>query len=178
MNDTLVEKARNEEVVIVPYDPAWVQAAAAERDRLLALFPGRFVAIEHFGSTAVPGLAAKPIVDLLGGVESLEAMDALLGPLCENGYHTNAALNATLRAQRWLMRQQDGRRTHHLILVLHGSDDWHMRIDFREALRRDPALRAEYEAKKIAMARDFGHDRKAYVAAKNEYLAKGWLARR
>src|SRR6478609_5240693 len=101
--DDSLARAIVEEVSLVAHDPRWAAQFVEERDRLLALFPDRFVAIAHIGSTAIPGLAAKPIIDILAGVQSMSEADALMDPLCARGYETSAAFNATLSDRRWLM---------------------------------------------------------------------------
>jgi GrpB-like predicted nucleotidyltransferase (UPF0157 family) len=73
---SLVDRAIREEVSLAAYDPAWAAQFVAERRRLLAQFP-QLIGIEHFGSTAIPGMPAKPIVDILAGVESMAIADAL-----------------------------------------------------------------------------------------------------
>lgn len=73
-----LQAAIHEEVALRAYDPHWPAMFEAERERLRLLFPDDFIAIEHMGSTAVPGLAAKPVIDILGGVASMEAARALV----------------------------------------------------------------------------------------------------
>src|SRR4051812_46323704 len=119
--DHSLTHAISEEVHITAHDSQWAAQFVAERDRLLDLLPGHFTAIEHIGSTAVPRLAAKPIIDILAGLGSISEADALLQPLCAHGYETSAEFNATLPDRRWLMRHAHGRRTHHLHLVIFGG---------------------------------------------------------
>ncbi len=133
-----LEAAIHEHVQIVPYDVAWPDRFEAERARLLALFPDEFIAIEHFGSAAIPGMSAKPIIDILGGVGSWDGVNALSRRLCENGYSTSAEFNATLSDRQWFMRWANGRRTHHLHVVVHEADPWRDRLAFRDRLRADP----------------------------------------
>jgi hypothetical protein len=105
--------------VIAAYDPRWPRRFAAERARLLALLGGDVVALEHFGSTAVPGLGAKPLLDLLAGVRSLAVVARLDGPLRGAGYEDTGV---RLRDRRLYSRggpYNEG--THHLHLVEHGS---------------------------------------------------------
>jgi GrpB-like predicted nucleotidyltransferase (UPF0157 family) len=109
--------AIHEDVSLHAHDPAWKQAFEQERDRLHAL-PGTFVAIAHIGSTAVAGLVAKPIIDMMAAVESLHDVDALIDGLCNHGYTTSRQFNATLTDRKWLMRWRDGHRTHHLHIVV------------------------------------------------------------
>jgi hypothetical protein len=113
--------AIHEGVTLHAPDPAWAGAFEIERDRLLAVAPGVFIQIEHIGSTAVPGLAAKPIIDILAGVASLDGVDVLVDRLCEQGYTTSKEFNATLIDRRWLMRWKNCRRTHHLHVVAYGG---------------------------------------------------------
>jgi len=163
-------RAIAEEVCLVADDPHWATQFVEERERLLDLFPGRFAAIEHIGSTAVPHLAAKPIIDILAGVKTMTEADLLLEPLCRHGYDTSAEFNATLPDRRWLMRHALGRRTHHLHLVIFGGDPWIRQLQFRDVLRADAAIAARYEHLKRDLAGQHGHDREAYTRAKTAFI--------
>jgi GrpB-like predicted nucleotidyltransferase (UPF0157 family) len=159
-----------EEVRIVAHNPQWAAQFAAERNRLVELLPGRFTAIEHIGSTAIPHLAAKPIIDILAGVSTFPEADALLEPLCSHGYVTSAEFNATLPDRRWLMRHAFGRRTHHLHLVVFGGDRWVQSLRFRDVLRGHPVIAARYEHLKVQLADQHRHEREAYTRAKTEFI--------
>lgn len=165
-----LQLAIHETVKILPYDPAWLEKYELERQRLLALFPGKFTVIEHIGSTAVPGMDAKPVIDLMGGVRSMAEADLLLPLLCENGYTTSAEFNATLFDRRWLMRYAEGHRTHHLHLVIHESRGWHARIAFRDVLRANPDIALRYRELKTRLAGTMGPDREAYTSAKTKFI--------
>lgn len=89
------EAAIHEEICLAPYDPVWPRLFLQERERLLSLFP-QMLAVEHFGSTAVSGMSAKPIIDILVGVPSMAAADALFEPILSAGYTTSREFNATL----------------------------------------------------------------------------------
>ena len=162
--------AINEEVRLREHDPAWALAFDLERARLHALLPGVFLGIEHIGSTAVAGLPAKPIIDILAGVASLEGVDVLIDRLCDNGYTTSAEFNATLTDRKWLMRWRDGHRTHHLHIVEFGGTPWHDRLAFRDALRSDPATARRYADLKADLAARHASDREAYTDAKAEFV--------
>lgn len=166
----LLSAAIHEAVHLEPYDPAWPALFIAERDRLLSCLPGAFIGIQHIGSTAVPGLVAKPVIDLLAGVESMAAAEALAAPLCANGYTTSAEFNAALTDRKWFMRQAGGRRTHHLHVVVYGGDVWAQRLRFRDALRSDAALAARYAALKAELAAKHPSDREAYTDAKAAFV--------
>ncbi len=169
-DDNTLARAITEVVHLEPHDPRWAGQFTMERDRLLELLPGQFTAIEHIGSTAVPMLAAKPVIDLLAGVGSIGEADALLGSLCSHGYETSAEFNATLPDRRWLMRHASGRRTHHLHLVVFGGDLWLRWLKFRDILRSDPAVAARYGHLKHELAAQHHLDREAYTRAKSAFI--------
>jgi len=168
--DDSLTRAVAEDVRIVPHDSRWAAQFIRERNRLLDLLPGYFAAIEHIGSTAVPELAAKPIIDILAGVSTISEADALLEPLCAHGYETSAEFNATLPDRRWLMRHALGRRTHHLHLVAFDGEQWIRRLQFRDLLRADAAVAARYERLKRELAEQYRHDRETYTHAKTAFI--------
>jgi GrpB-like predicted nucleotidyltransferase (UPF0157 family) len=164
--------AIHEEVKLYPSDPAWPQSYAIERERLLSVLPGVFIDVQHIGSTAVPGLAAKPIIDILAGVVSMAVAESVIAPLCASGYTTSAEFNQTLSDRKWLMRWADGRRTHHLHVVVHDGPVWRERLRFRDALRASADLAARYAELKADAARKHPVDREAYTEAKTEFIRK------
>jgi len=170
--------AVHEGVSLHPPHPAWVNAFKLERDRPLAVVPGVFAQIEHIGRTAVPGLAAKPIIDVLAGLASLDGVDALVDRLCEQGDATSKEFSAALTDRRWLMRWKNGRRTHHLHLVVRGGKPWFDRHAFRDALRSDPALARRYGVLKAGLVAEHHADREAYTQAKAEFVRTVTQARR
>ena len=165
-----LKRAIQEEVALVPYDPLWPSLFEAERNRLVRLFPTQFVDIQHFGSTAIPGIPAKPVIDLLAGVESMAVADSLVEPLLNSSYTTSAEFNATLVDRRWFMRWANGRRTHHLHIVVHGGAEWRRRLRFRDMLLNDTELAHRYALLKEKLAAQHSVDREAYTCAKSEFV--------
>ncbi len=159
-----------EEVALVDPDPSWPEAFERERERLMAAFPDTFRAIEHIGSTSVPGLPSKAIVDLLAGVDSMDIAVAMAAPLATIGYTTVPGMNEALADRQFFMRHADGKRTHHLHLVAHDTPAWHERIRFRDRLRNDPALRNRYVALKRDLATRFSGEREAYTQGKSAFI--------
>ena len=128
---------------VVEYDPEWPARFEAERTALEnVLAPWLSAGVQHIGSTAVPGLAAKPIIDMLAGVHSLDASRAAFPALEELGY-----VYRPHRAEAHLFLRQDECGVH---LTEPGSALWTERLAFRDALRGDPALCEEYAAWKAA----------------------------
>jgi GrpB-like predicted nucleotidyltransferase (UPF0157 family) len=158
-----------ERIAVVPYDPEWPGRFEAERtllERVLA--PWLEGGIHHVGSTAVPGLASKPILDLVAGVRDLEEARAAFGPLGELWYHYRHHRPGTL----WFGKPSLESRTHHLHLTEPESDLWRERLAFRDALRSDPALAAEYEALKLRLAEETRADVTAYTNGKRAFVAR------
>ena len=164
------EQAIREEVCLAPYDPSWSVLFSQEQARLLSLFP-QLRAVEHIGSTAVPSMAAKPIIDILAGVPSMATADGLFEPILAYGYTTSREFNATLTDRRWFMRSVHGRRTHHLHVVVHLGQVWAERLRFRDLLRQDPILAQSYSQLKSELATRFRQDREAYTDAKAQFVA-------
>jgi GrpB-like predicted nucleotidyltransferase (UPF0157 family) len=162
--------AIHEEVTICQYDPSWPDMFATERRRLLSLFPMEFIEIEHIGSTAVSGFSAKPVIDILAGVQSMVVADALFEPMCRAGYITSAEFNSTLPDSRWFMRCAHGHRTHHLHVAVHGGKFWTQRLRFRDSLRADPELAARYSLLKAELAARYRADREAYTDEKSKFI--------
>ena len=156
---------RDMRVEIVDYDPSWPAAFDTERRRLAPLLAGADV--HHIGSTAVPGLAAKPIIDMVALVESYEVPIARL--VVDGGYQYARAFNATLTHRRFLCYPTAAHRTHHLHLV-DEPEELEQRLCFRDRLRTDPALAGEYAALKRALAERYSEDREAYTEAKSEFV--------
>jgi GrpB-like predicted nucleotidyltransferase (UPF0157 family) len=152
-------------VQVVDYDPAWPQSFQAERARLTPPLDGADV--HHFGSTAVPGLAAKPVIDMIA---LLPDIDAPIAALIERaGYQFPHAYNATLSHRRFLCYPAASHRTHHLHLV-DQQRELDRRLRFRDRLRADPELAREYAALKRNLAARFADDREAYTEAKRQFI--------
>jgi GrpB-like predicted nucleotidyltransferase (UPF0157 family) len=158
-----------EPVRIADYDPGWPALFEVERAALEGAI-GEWVVggIHHTGSTAVPGLAAKPVIDILAGVADLPRSRACFEPLARLDY-----LYAPYRTEEmhWFCKPDPERRTHHLHLVPEGSRRYRDELAFRDHLRTHPETMADYEALKRALARELGHDREAYTAAKADFVA-------
>jgi GrpB-like predicted nucleotidyltransferase (UPF0157 family) len=160
-----------DEIIIHSYDPDWPTRYEAERARLVADFAGRVIALEHGGSTAIPGLDSKPVIDIAMGLDSMGTADALLEPLVAVGWDTSPAFNATMPDRRFLRRcGPDGERTHHLHLVVYEGEQWHRLVDFRDRLCADPNLVRQYQALKYQLAEQYRDDREAYTDAKTEFI--------
>jgi GrpB-like predicted nucleotidyltransferase (UPF0157 family) len=155
-------------VEIVSYDSAWPllfeQEAAVLRQALAAWLAGPIV---HIGSTAVPGLAAKPVIDIMAGVQGLDASRPAIATAEEVGYRY-APYQVDL--EHWFCKPSPAFRTHHLHLVPVGTPQWHRPIAFRDYLRSHADAAAEYERLKRRLAVEHRLDREAYTQAKSPFI--------
>jgi GrpB-like predicted nucleotidyltransferase (UPF0157 family) len=162
------QASTEEAVFLVPYDASWPSRFDQERKLLTpAIALWMTGSVEHIGSTAVPGLIAKPIIDIMVGVRdlpsSMPARDAL------------AALNYQYFPYRtdvmhWFCKPSPAHRTHHLHLVPFESRLWTERIAFRDFLRASSESRQEYAELKAALAKRYPTDREAYTEAKTQFV--------
>jgi GrpB-like predicted nucleotidyltransferase (UPF0157 family)/pimeloyl-ACP methyl ester carboxylesterase len=157
-------------------DPAWAEAFRAERDEIAQVLGHRALAIEHIGSTAVPGLEAKPVIDILVGVDGMDTGREAAARLCRSGYAWWRD-NPEDEDFAYLLRAADGRRLHHVKIAPRGGPRWHDWIAFRDALRRDPRLRDDYAELKRRLAGANRGDREAYTDGKGDFVAAALAGR-
>jgi GrpB-like predicted nucleotidyltransferase (UPF0157 family) len=157
--------------IVVPYDPRWPALFEAERVSLGTVLGDRLAGdVHHVGSTAVPGMPAKPIIDMVAGVRSLQDADAAEPLLAGLGYH-----RAVHRTDAVLFNRISGEvHTHHLHLTVPGSDLWRERLAFRDALRADPTLVSEYAQLKQRLLDEAGGN--PYSAAGKRTFVRRVLA--
>lgn len=155
-------------IEIAEYDPGWVEAFQLERQVLSETLSAWLVGLpEHIGSTAVPGLAAKPIIDIMAPVRSLEDSQAAIVAAGSVGY---AYFPYRSEVMHWFCKPSPSVRTHHLHLVPTGSRLWNERLAFRDALRADENLRTEYRNLKLALAARYRQNREDYTDAKTPFI--------
>ena len=156
-------------IVIAPYDPAWPRRFEHEKSRLLGIFSADHV-IEHIGSTAVPGLAAKPIIDIMVGVNRLKEAEARIPALEEMGYEYVPDFEVELPERRYFRRPAPPPRTHHLHVVVLGEAFWNRHIHFRDYLRLHPEVAQRYQELKERLATEHALDRGEYTDAKTPFI--------
>ena len=160
-------------VVVVPYDEAWPSLYEEERARIERVIGPWVEEIEHVGSTAVPGLAAKPVIDIMVGVRSLKDSPILVERLVGIGYEYVPDFERVLPFRRYLRKIREGRRTHQIHLVERSNAEWWDRhLLFRDYLRVHPEVAEEYAHLKYELSSRFGEDREAYTDAKTEFISE------
>jgi GrpB-like predicted nucleotidyltransferase (UPF0157 family) len=170
-----VARVVSEEVEIVPYDPLWPMIFEQERLHLLSCLPHDLVKrIEHFGSTAIPGTQAKPIVDILVEVANLEETKKKVAPILETqGYDyfwRPTWGDDTPPFYAWFIkRDEDGTRTHHIHMVEAHFEHWD-RLLFRDYLIEHPEVAREYSELKVKFSQVHRGNRVAYTEAKTDFI--------
>ncbi|MGH4012662.1 MAG: GrpB family protein [Pseudonocardiaceae bacterium] len=162
---------RRDPIKIVAYDPEWPKLFARERDRLESILsPWLVEPIEHIGSTAVPGLPAKPIIDMVAPIADYATFHSALPALDQLGW-VQASEPGDEAARKWsICFPEVGWRTHHLHVVEHRSAYWRDWLAFRDHLRADSDTAAEYGEIKAELASRDHHDRTAYRAGKAPFI--------
>jgi GrpB-like predicted nucleotidyltransferase (UPF0157 family) len=165
------------EVVVVPYDPGWPDLFEHARDQLETALGDAVVAIEHIGSTAVPGLAAKPIVDIMVGVDSLDEDRPLIDAVVALGYEYVPEYEDELPFRRYFRRRDErlapgyAHAGYHVHMVEHTHEFWRSHLAFRDHLRAHPDDAAAYERLKHELAERFRSERERYTDAKGDFIA-------
>jgi len=158
-------------IVVADYDPTWPDLFEEERARVHDALGPMVVEIHHVGSTAVPGLAAKPIIDLLVGVHSLtEARSCCIEPLGRLGYTYLQQYEVWLPGEMLFRKGMPGPWTHHAHVMEPLSPRWEEFILIRDYLRRHPSMASAYADLKKALALVFGADIAGYREAKRPFL--------
>ena len=178
--ETIEEKVRRlmaEEIEVVPYDPEWPEMFRREAGHLRSCLPPELIGrIEHFGSTAVPGLCAKPIIDMLVEVASLTETKKRIVPILTSmdyDYLWRPTWGGDVPPwYAWFIkRDRQGRRTHHIHMIERDFQHWD-RLLFRDYLITHPDTARAYGELKIRLARKHPRDRAAYTAGKSEFIAE------
>jgi len=158
-------------IEVVPYDPRWVEQYEAERMLILGAIGQYVIDIEHAGSTAVPGLAAKPVIDILVGIRDLADASNCIEPLTSLGYEYHPAFEIQLPERRYFKKPAGQElHTHHVHMVETTSNFWRAHILFRDYLRTHPEDAQAYACLKQELAIRFGENREGYTDAKTEFI--------
>ena len=169
-----IQELVTEEISITPYNPGWPKMFEKEKTFLEKTIPQMLIKrIEHFGSTAIPNLSAKPIIDILVEVTSLEETKKSIVPILEsNGYEYfwRPTIGDDPPYYAWFIkRNPEGKRSHHIHMVESDSPLWN-RLFFRDYLREFPAEARRYDTLKKTLAKRYEFDRITYTKEKTTYI--------
>jgi GrpB-like predicted nucleotidyltransferase (UPF0157 family)/ADP-ribose pyrophosphatase YjhB (NUDIX family) len=153
---------------VVPYDARWPQMFEAEARRLAGVFGDELVAMHHMGSTAVPGLWAKPVIDILPEVRDIQHVDDLNDAMLQLGYVPKGENG--IPGRRFFTRDVEDERRYHVHVFQTGDPEVARHLDFVEYLRRDPQARKAYAELKRALAAQYPTDVHRYTDAKTGFI--------
>lgn len=161
---------------LVEHQHGWAAMAAEACQEVRLACGDLFEDLQHVGSTAVPGLPAKPILDLAAGMRTKEALPEIVGRLTGIGYLYRGDKGDD-GGHLFVRESAPDVRTIHLHVVEHDGNQWKNYLLFRELLRQDAHLRKQYAELKRRLAGEFGNDRKAYTASKQDFIGEALRGR-
>lgn len=151
---------------LVPYEPNWPLLFLAEKERILASLGNHILDVQHIGSTSIPGMPAKPILDIGVAVANFEEARCCIPLLKQFGYQYKGE-NGILRRHYFIKGEP---RTHHLHMLEIESEEWKNHLLFRDYLRTNPASAQAYASLKQTLAMRFAADREAYQTGKDSFI--------
>ncbi|PZC51736.1 MULTISPECIES: GrpB family protein [unclassified Mesotoga] len=160
---------RGKPVIVEEYSAAWPRLFKEEAERISSSLNELQKTIEHIGSTAVPGLQAKPVIDIMIGVSSLEQADSCVPSIERTGYLYSPEHEDSMPERRYLERS-GSEIYYHVHMVVFGSKFWKEHIFFRNYLRENPEAVQQYAELKKELAEEFRDNREAYTKGKAEFI--------
>ena len=158
-------------VRLEPYNPEWQKLFEAEKSALKKVLGDKFVATEHVGSTAIPDIKAKPILDLMLAIPDLESWEWVKDPLAKLGYEFRRDLRKE-QGHILFVKGPEENRTHYLKITELNSDFWNEHILFRDYLINNPQYREEYQKLKENLFDAHTGNREPYTKGKEEFVRK------
>jgi GrpB-like predicted nucleotidyltransferase (UPF0157 family) len=156
-------------VHVAPYDPSWPAKFTSEAECIRAALGSMAVAVHHIGSTAIPGIFAKPIIDMLLEVEDIQAFDALSSALTELGYEAKGEFG--IPGRRYFRKEStEGMRTHQIHAFEKGSPASERHLAFRDYMIGQPAIAQSYSLLKQQLAASHPDDIEAYMDGKDSFV--------
>ncbi|WP_395010144.1 GrpB family protein [Undibacterium sp.] len=157
-------------VIIRPYSEEWPHLFEKIRQELLTAFSPDSTQIEHIGSTAVVGLCAKPVIDVLLGTNSLNEIESQITSLDTLGFGYVSKYEQDIPTRRYFVKSSSDSLRIHVHGVEIGSRIWCEHLKFRDLLRTDAQLRSEYQQLKLRLAAQYADDKSAYTDAKEPFI--------
>jgi GrpB-like predicted nucleotidyltransferase (UPF0157 family) len=153
---------------VVPHDPAWAAAFQSCADEIAAVLGAELSAIHHAGSTAIPGIRAKPIIDIVVEARRLAALDDCAAALAALGYEARGEHG--IAGRRFFIRNRDGQRAHHVHGFQAGHPEIERMLNLRDFLRSHPEDAQAYSQLKQALSRQFPSDIGRYTDGKSAFI--------
>jgi GrpB-like predicted nucleotidyltransferase (UPF0157 family) len=155
-------------VKLVEHDPKWAEHFGHEKQLLSKALGNKVLDIHHIGSTAIPGILAKPIIDMLAAVKALPDVESFRQDLHRMGYEDKGT--GDVSGRRYFVKGSTAKRTHHLNFCEVNSFFWRSHLAFRDYLKHHQDVARQYSELKQELARRFPNDRLAYTAGKEQFV--------
>lgn len=165
---TCDEQKHQNRVQLSPYQSEWPETFAREKSAIIQEVGDSTIPIEHIGSTSVPNLPAKPIIDILLGVEDLDEFTRYIPPLSQAGYEY--VPKPELRTRRFFKKETNTNDTFHLHICEWKGSEWEEKIIFRNYLRANPGSAKAYESLKKQLAETYREERSVYTEKKGPFI--------
>jgi len=169
-------------IEVVPHDPQWPELLEREVEELSAVFGREIVAAHHIGSTAIPGILAKPIIDVMLEVRDIDRIDSFNREMRARGYVPKGTFG--IAGRRFFIKGSEIHRSHHIHVFEEGHPEVARHLAFRDYLRTHPGEAQTYSRLKDDLARRFPHDIDGYTSGKDRFIkeidrrAEAWKRRR
>lgn len=157
-------------VRLVPQNPCWPQMFEEEAANLRRLFGDQVVEVYHIGSTAIPDILAKPIVDILVAVRDIESIDEFNVKMTSAGYLAKGEFG--IAGRRFFVKGGEVRRSHHIHIFQEGHSEIDRHLDFRDYLIAHPDEAKAYESVKLELAQRYAEDVDSYTEGKNDFVTQ------
>ena len=158
-------------ILLSDYNPDWTKMYITEKQLISTGFPIKDFLIEHIGSTSVPDLKAKPVIDILIGVSSLPVDIIPIASYFKNlGYEYIEKYNLIMPDRRFFQKDINGKRAYHIHMVTIDSDFWDRHLFFRNQLRENSAIRQQYEKLKTDLSKQQWDSSNDYADAKSDFI--------
>jgi GrpB-like predicted nucleotidyltransferase (UPF0157 family)/RimJ/RimL family protein N-acetyltransferase len=155
-------------IVVVPYDPRWPEMFRREAAKISAVLAQELISIHHIGSTSIPGLSAKPIIDIMPVVRNIEKVEIFNSAMGQLGYEARGENG--IPGRRYFRKGGDASRTHHVHTYEPTNPEVRRHLDFRDYLIAHPKEAQQYASLKTALAQQFPHDINGYMAGKDAFI--------
>ncbi|NHJ49877.1 MAG: GrpB family protein [Asgard group archaeon] len=156
-------------IKILTYNPKYPKLFKKEKELILKSLNDSSIYVEHIGSTAVPGLSGKPIIDIMIGVDSLDDVNKHVELLKEIGYTSNPNWDDDYPEKRALDKRLNNTEIY-IFIIEFNAEFWVKRLLFRDYLRDYPKVAKEYTKLKMDLAKKYQHDREAYLKGKSKFI--------
>jgi len=155
-------------IVVVPYNPNWPERFREEATQIAAIFDPELISIHHIGSTSVPGLSAKPIIDIMPVVRDIEKVEMFNPAMIQLGYEPKGEND--IPGRRYFVKGGDASRTHHVHTYAPDNPEVSRHLDFRDYLIAHPEEAQRYAILKAKLAQQFPQDIFGYMAGKDSFI--------